>query len=608
MARINLISLSLCAFTCAVSVFGVCSPGEVSCPPCPPAHVAPLSPTPIVLGADASQEAKDTAQSADDSAVVAYDLKFKQYSSDLEAYHHDLTAYTQWVDEDARAAAVLTSSVLPQYAAEFMSLPTVAAQWAHLRQRYQPSGDALYLSVVRQEHALQQGDSIIDEFYTQSAAIWRQLDSLRTAVCGTCSCCQIVRSDLEFHRIYEFLSRLRQEFESRRAQLNARGHVPLSEVLSELRAEETRLRGTGLLAVSSVLATRGPPMPSAPLTQPRSSVPPPILPISLGQGQSQHQQSQSQSQHQQVRGQGRRGSFRHCSYCNKDGHTWATCYTRDPSLRQQHQMARGQSVPSGSSAVALSDQDIIRSLRGLLASTGSSSTGTAGSVTDSSGTARPPPSTQSGTSTWYLDSRASFHMTSESFFYPLFVLSLLLSVFSRLMVPLFLSLVGALVGAVPRSRDSSGLSKLDWLRVPSAATSSASSSPVVASATSSFQQWHHRLGHLCDSHLSSLVHRGLLGSVSGDGSLHCQSCRLGKQIQLPYPTSVFVSQRPFDLVHSDVWGPTPFASKGGHHYYILFIDDFSRYTWLYFMRSRSEVLSIYQRFAAMVRTQYSTPV
>jgi hypothetical protein len=120
------------------------------------------------------------------------------------------------------------------------------------------------------------------------------------------------------------------------------------------------------------------------------------------------------------------------------------------------------------------------------------------------------------------------------------------------------------VGAGPRCRDSSGLWELDWLRVPSAATSPASSPAVVASITGSFQQWYHRLGHLCGSRLSSLVHSGILGSVSGDVSLNCQGCRLGKQIQLPYPTSTFVSQRPFDLVHSDIWGLAPSALKGGH--------------------------------------------
>jgi hypothetical protein len=85
-----------------------------------------------------------------------------------------------------------------------MALPAASEMWDHLRQWYQPSGDSLYLSMVRQEHALQQGDSSIEEFYTQSSAIWRQLDSIRSAVCGTCPCCRTVRSDLEFQRVYEF--------------------------------------------------------------------------------------------------------------------------------------------------------------------------------------------------------------------------------------------------------------------------------------------------------------------------------------------------------------------------------------------------------------------
>jgi hypothetical protein len=69
-----------------------------------------------------------------------------------------------------------------------------------------------------------------------------------------------------------------------------------------------------------------------------------------------------------------------------------------------------------------------------------------------------------------------------------------------------------------------------------------------------------------------------------------------------------VSQCPFDLVHSDVWGSAPFVSKSGHKYYIIFIDDFSRHTWIYFMKHRSEVLSIYKTFSAMIHTHLDTSI
>ena len=86
------------------------------------------------------------------------------------------------------------------------------------------------------------------------------------------------------------------------------------------------------------------------------------------------------------------------------------------------------------------------------------------------------------------------------------------------------------------------------------------------------------------------------------------SCQFGIQIALPFNTSVSHAFSPFDLIHSDVWGPSLITTQGGSRYFIIFVDDISRYTWIYLFKNRSELYQIYCDFTKMIETQFSKPI
>jgi hypothetical protein len=127
-------------------------------------------------------------------------------------------------------------------------------------------------------------------------------------------------------------------------------------------------------------------------------------------------------------------------------------------------------------------------------------------------------------------------------------------------------------------------------------------------SSSSFYLWHSRLGQVSSSRLRFLASTGALGNLKTCDISDCSGCKLAKFSSLSFNRSISVSSSPFDLIHSDVWGPFPVATKRGSRYYVSFIDDHIRYCWVYLMKHRYEFFKMYAAFRALIKTQYSVVI
>ena len=120
--------------------------------------------------------------------------------------------------------------------------------------------------------------------------------------------------------------------------------------------------------------------------------------------------------------------------------------------------------------------------------------------------------------------------------------------------------------------------------------------------------WHNRLGHPNRMGLNKELTRLNLHSLSHTTPLFCDACQSGKLHQHSFPLSYQHTTKPFQIVHSDVWGPSPHLSLDGNKYYVSFVDDFTRYTWIFPLRLKSEVPSMFLYFNTMVKKQFDTHI
>jgi len=115
---------------------------------------------------------------------------------------------------------------------------------------------------------------------------------------------------------------------------------------------------------------------------------------------------------------------------------------------------------------------------------------------------------------------------------------------------------------------------------------------------------HARLGHPSLAKMQQLV-----PSLSNVSTLSCESCKLGKHIRSSFPSSVSQhASSPFALVHYDIWGPSRIKSNLGFQYFVTFIDDYSRCTWVFLMKNRSELFSIFQIFYNEIKNQFGISI
>jgi hypothetical protein len=105
--------------------------------------------------------------------------------------------------------------------------------------------------------------------------------------------------------------------------------------------------------------------------------------------------------------------------------------------------------------------------------------------------------------------------------------------------------------------------------------------------------------------LNVLIDCKLLPSLNSLKLDFCKHCIYGKQNRKKFKTIRHTSEGILDYIHSNVWGPSPTISYGGSSYFVTSIDDFSRKVWVYMLKGKADVFTVFKQFRDLVENNTS---
>ena len=88
----------------------------------------------------------------------------------------------------------------------------------------------------------------------------------------------------------------------------------------------------------------------------------------------------------------------------------------------------------------------------------------------------------------------------------------------------------------------------------------------------------------------------------------CSACQAEKQVGVPHPPkSIMTTTQPLELIHMDLFGPVAYLSISGNKYGLVIIDDYSRFTWIFFVYDKIQVQEKVKIFIRRAQKEFDFP-